>query len=722
MHTKRIPAAAIFLTLLFFPVVALAGTGTGILDTVGSTLHSTIFGWSGKIQTATAELFAALAGVEVAIMFMNHVLQKRGHEDLFTGIIKKTITLGFFLWLINNAVGGIGFMPAIINGLANGASAVGAPPATPSTIATEALDVAVGIVLSPMADYTNTGVNNSASIAQFQSDIASSNLSGAATIAYDNFTTSIGNGASTILGVNFKAIAIVLMETGMMLFVALIAGGGIFMLALDFLMVQLESYLVMVLGMVVLAGGGLRYTSKYVGSYMDYGIGVGVRLFVISAISYLVVTVLFKDLMTTMAINNIFEAAFETAMLAMIIAILPKKATSIAQTLLTGQSSFGGEGGKHLAAGAGVAAVAATGGVALAAGGAVMGASALAKAAAAGASGSMSAASGGSAAGGGAWGSAGSLGGAASSSGDGAAAGVPYPGTLQPGSNGPSQSPGGQQGPGGQQSPRTAASGGAPQPSGGVPLPKEAAQKLQSQASSQGQADKPAESSAPAADDAALAASGLPGGGAAAEAAEAAEAAASGADGSNVEAPATTPASAGSTQSPAQGTAKTAGSAAATGKTSPGGQQSPAGGNSPAPSKPAAPAASTSASTTQGSSSGAAGGSSTPVESGESGGSAPASDGGNASPATESPAAPAEAPAPLPPVSDAHGVPAPDMQSIQKSLEQIARNTQGKKSGNVITRTEDSIKKYQDRANAIIEEAKPVKGQGISTEHMRDFD
>lgn len=591
MLTKRISAATICLTLLLFPVAALAG-GTGILDTVGSTLHSTIFGWSGQIQTATEELFGALAGVEVAIMFMNHVLQKRGHEDLFTGIIKKTITLGFFLWLINNAVGGIGFMPDIINGLANGASAVGAPPATPSTIATEALDVAVGIVLSPMADYTNTGGNNAASIAEFQRDIASNDLTGASKIAFGNFASSSQNGAAETLGVNFKAIAIVLMETGMMLFVALIAGGGIFMLALDFLMVQLESYLVMVLGMVVLAGGGLRYTSKYVGSYMDYGIGVGVRLFVISAISYLVVTVLFKDLMTTMAITNIFEMAFETAMLALIIAILPKKATSIAKTLLTGESSFGGEGGKALAAGAGVAAVAATGGVALAAGGAVMGASALAKAAAAGASGSMSAASGGGAAGG-AWGSAGSLGGAAGSGGGGSSAGVPYPGTLQPGSNGPSQSPGGQPG--------------------------------------------------------------------------------------------------------------------------------PAGGNSPAPSKPAASAASTSASTAQGSSSGAAGGSSTPVESGESGGSAPASDGGNASPAAEGPAAPAEAPAPLPPVSDAHGVPAPDMQTIQKSLEQIARNTAPKKSGNVITRTEDLIKKYQDRVSAISEKPGSVTGKGISTEHPSDW-
>ncbi|WP_215843303.1 P-type conjugative transfer protein TrbL [Acidithiobacillus montserratensis] len=719
MKKNWLAISVALLSVMMFPASAMAA-GTGILNSVDTDLHNTIFGWAGAMQTATAALFFALAGVEVAIMFMQHVLQKRGHEDLFTGIIKKTITLGFFLWLINNAVGGIGFMPSIIDGLAGGAAAVGAPPATPSTIATESLDIGIGIIFSPMAVYGN----HAATISQFDSDISSDNISGAVTTAFNNFSYSSGHGndTSSILGVNFKAIMIMLMQTIMMIIPAIIAAGGVFMLALDFLMIQLESYLAMVLGLVVLAGGGLRYTSKYVGSYLDYGIGVGVRLFVISAISYLVVTFIFKDLTKTLQIQNVFQMAFETMMLAIIIAILPKKAVSIAQTILTGQSSFGGEGGKALAAGAGVAAVAATGGAALAAGGVAMAGGAVAKAAAAGSGGSLSGAAAGG--GGGAGGASGSLSSAAGAGGSGAANGVPVPaGSLAKSASGSKPSA---------QTPnpeKPAASGptqGAQKSGDGAPVPSNAsAGGGEPGAASVAETAAPAETGAGLGDTAAA----LEGAALATEAASSGTAAAPAAPSgtSTAQKPA-------ATQTTSSTPGQKSGETTPAGKAATGTAASPAGTATTAADGPVPATESSTAGASPGATTGGGQTSSGPAGSGNTSSSATAETGAGSSPASEpagseessapsdSGTDPEQEPAPAPtPVSDAHGVPAPALADLQKALDQIARNTAPKKSGNVITRTEDKIKKYQERVDAISEKPGSVSGKGISTEHPSDW-
>ncbi|WP_312283497.1 P-type conjugative transfer protein TrbL [Candidatus Igneacidithiobacillus taiwanensis] len=725
---KSMARLALSGALMLLPVAAWANTD--ILNSTETHLHTSIFAWAGKMQTATESLFFALAAVEVAILFMNHVLKKRGHEDLFSGIIKKTITLGFFLWLINNAVGGIGFMPSIINGLENGATAVGAPPATPSTIADEALDTAVGVLFTPAVAYSN----NQSARQTFNSDLKANNIAGAVDVAETQFGKASSKG--TWIGPNLKAIMAILLETIIALPIAIIAGGGVFMLALDFLMVTLESYLVMVLGLVVLAGGGLRYTSKYVGSYMDYGISVGVRLFVIAAVSYLVVTALIPELQTIMTIANPYEMAFEAAMLGVIIAILPKKATSIAQTLLNGQSSFGGEGGKALAAGAAGVAAVATGGAALAAGGAAMAASKLAEAAGSAANGSMGPATG-----------------AGTGGAEGAASGVPFPGNAGSLTGSGSPAPTG----GGTLSPSVASQGaGQTAGQGKAQSSQKAAagnttpgNNASSAPASGGTASNSGAANAPAAStEAGSAASSSPasegaesGGDAAALATEgAALATESAAISSASPAPTggsdTAPASPRASQTAGQGQAQSGQKAASTTAS---GSNGAAGGptstttaasnnasSAPASSGAAsnngaasAPAASTETaggpSTTGGAASGnESGDATTPTSEG-------AGSGGDGA-ATEDSSAPSDAgaSAPLPPVSDAHGAPAPDMQSMQRILEQIARNTSGPKKGISPKQAGKTIHEAISRMGQ--QEGGHVKGQGISTEHMNDFD
>lgn len=377
------------------PALAFAA-GSGSLSQVQGLLKGKILPWESVMQTAATSLFYALAAVEIAVLFLNHVLKKRGHEDLFGGIIKKVVTLGFFLTVLDNAGT---WIPDIINGLAGGAQALGVTAVTPGKIATEALQAFLGIVLSPAA----AAVHN---VGNTVSDIWNG-----------NFSAAFSSAGKTIANSNPAAL---LVETLMAGIIGLLAGIGILVMALEFLMVQIESYLVIALGVIMLAGGGLRWTSKYVGSYFDYAVNVGVRLFILTALAYLVTYSIVPLIQTILEnVTNPLQAGFEVLILGAVIALLSKKASSIAGSLLSGTSSFsGGELAKESAMiGAGTVAAGAAG-VGLAAG-----------AAGGLAAGGLSAAAG---AGGGAAGGAGSLAGgslagAAGAGEAGAAAGVAAP-------------------------------------------------------------------------------------------------------------------------------------------------------------------------------------------------------------------------------------------------------------------------------------------------------
>lgn len=385
--------------LSLLPSLAFASTS---LTQVQDKLKGSIMPWASTMQTAAEDLFYALAAVEIAIFFLNHVLKQKGHEDLFTGIIKKTVTLMFFFTVINESTT---WIPAIINGLAGASSALGGVQSvTPGSIAKDALMIFMGVALAPFTAASHNAGNA-------VSDLLSFNLSG--------FASSLGKLVS-----NSNPLMLIL-ETLMCLVIALLAGIGVLMMALEFLMVQLESYLVMTLGIVMLAGGGLRFTSKYVGTYFDYAINVGVRLFALTAIASLVLYSLVPIITNIIAnVTNPLQMGFEVLVIGAVIALLPKKASAIASSLLSGQSSF--SGGDLAKEGAMVA-----GGTVLA-GAAV--AAPLAGAAMAGGAGSLGAAAGsGEAAGG-----AGSLSGAAGAGGEaaGAADGVAAPkmgGVMQPG-------------------------------------------------------------------------------------------------------------------------------------------------------------------------------------------------------------------------------------------------------------------------------------------------
>ena len=439
--------------------------GSGSLSQVQSLLQGKILPWQSVMQTAATDLFYVLAAVEFSVLFLNHVLQKRGHEDLFGGIIKKVVTLGFFLTLLDNSGT---WIPDIINGLAGGAHVLGVTAVTPGQIATEALQAFLGIVLSPMAAAAHNTSNTFSEL-----------FSG-------NFSAAFSSAAKTVASSNPASL---LIETILAGIIGLLAGIGILVMALEFLMVQIESYLVIALGVIMLAGGGLRWTAKYVGSYFDYAINVGVRLFVLTALAYLVtysIVPLIKVILEN--VTNPLQAGFSVLILGAVIALLPRKASSIASSLLSGNSTFsGGELAKE-------GGMIAGGTVALAAGGVALGVGAAGGLAA----GGLSAAAG---AGGGAAGGAGSLagGGLAGAAGAGeasAAAGVAAPevGAMSAGGGAGS-------GPGAANAVPAPSIGGsaggeAPQAAKGVQAPSPGAQSTGKQETSKG-VEAPAPASGP---------------------------------------------------------------------------------------------------------------------------------------------------------------------------------------------------------------------------------
>lgn len=385
---KRLHTFFVGLALMLMPAAAMASQ---YLNQVQSDLQGKILPWQGIMQTAATDLFYALAAVEFSVLFLNHVLQKRGHEDLFAGIIKKVVTLGFFLTVLNNSGT---WIPDIINGLAGGSHALGVTSVSPDDIAQEALQVFLGVALAPLAAATHN-------LGTVMGDLGNRDFTGALSAVGDLLASS--NPVSLVIELLITTI------------IGLLAGIGVLVMALEFLMLQMESYLVIALGVVMLAGGGLRWTAKHVGSYIDYAINVGVRLFILTALAFLVTYSISPTMMTIMeTVTNPLQMGFEMLILGALIALLTRKASSIANSLLNGNSTFsGGELAKEgMMIGGGT--------VALAAGGVALGAGAAGGLA----SGGLSAAAG---AGGGAAGGAGGLTGAAGMGEGAAAAGVPAP-------------------------------------------------------------------------------------------------------------------------------------------------------------------------------------------------------------------------------------------------------------------------------------------------------
>lgn len=333
--------------LLFLPASAQAATGTVGLSTILSTFQSVTQGWYHTIFTDALGLIGALFSIEVIWLVVTWLIGGKDVHEIFSSFIKKLLTIGFFYTVLESSAQ---WVPWLIGGFKNVAVSAGGEPIT--TVGDLVMTGIRAFVLCIEGGPVSTASNTGAAL----SDLWNLNLSGAA--------TALGNAASSAvtsaLGVNLLAGIIV----GFILLLSFTY------VVLELVAVQMEGMIVLSVGVIMLGFGGARWTARFVESYLQYALAVGVRLMVITLWASFIewqVNPLIKS--TLINGNASMEAYAIVLILALLIAWLTKKLPGFASSILSGQSTLsGGEMYDAVKKGTLAAAAVVTGGAALAAG------------------------------------------------------------------------------------------------------------------------------------------------------------------------------------------------------------------------------------------------------------------------------------------------------------------------------------------------------------------
>lgn len=352
--SKIIPAI-----LAVLPVIAIM-TGTahaaGILDSVTNDFKSLEPSWFNALSTDARQIFSILVVIEIAWFGLSSLLASRGFEEIVPGLLRKVMVIGLFYAILINANT---WITDIINGFQTaGATAAGVSALSPSTIVSYGVAAALRILNGGQMTVAHSG----------------------GWFSFLNIGSDIGRMAGFFVELVERVILAV------MIFLSF------FLIALEMLILLIESYLIIGAGVLFLGFGGSRWTARYVNSYINYAISIGTKLFVI----YLIVGGLYMTVIPEInaQLNSISThlnvgAVLTTAVTAMAAALLAKKIPEHAGALLGGASNltagaFGAEVGRAAMIGGTAAAAVATGGAAVLASGATAAAAGAATSAGAG--------------------------------------------------------------------------------------------------------------------------------------------------------------------------------------------------------------------------------------------------------------------------------------------------------------------------------------------------
>lgn len=312
---------SVFMASLLFSGTAHAEqVSYGILDDIAQMFKDATGGWSNVLAGHAHQLFYLLAMIELAWSAAVWVLEKDTMSSFTASFVKKLMWLGFFYALLLNFDT---WVPAIISSFSKaGMEAAQIPQGlSPSGV------VMVGL---NCLDYIMSAAQKLGFWSgYFQSLIASAT--------------------------------------------ALFILGCFFVIALQFLIALVESYIVLSAGIIFLGFGGSRFTSDFVQKFLGLAVSVGVKLFFI----YLIVGVGMKlsvnwaNLIANSGDDLIINCAV-IAGAAFIYAGLVWKIPAFASSLMSG-ATFMTAGGMATAAGTAVAATVATVATAGAAAGGVLG-------------------------------------------------------------------------------------------------------------------------------------------------------------------------------------------------------------------------------------------------------------------------------------------------------------------------------------------------------------
>ncbi|MCW3585106.1 P-type conjugative transfer protein TrbL [Burkholderia cenocepacia] len=331
---------AVVVTLLSLSLSALAqSSGDGyqfnFLNGVDAKFSPLQVTWGTIVKGYAQKLFWMLATIDFGWTTVTYILDKAEFADILNSLVKKVMTIAFFWTLLKMSDT---WIPAIINsfktiGVAAGGAGGSAPSAsTPDGIVSTGFDTA-------LAAYQAIGE----------------------------------------LGVMEK-IAVVIPVTALAILVFL----SFLFVAAQLLVTQIESYIAIGGGVILLGFGGSRWTTDMASKYLQYAVATGIKLMVL----YMIVgagQTLFDNLAIDPA--NLIQSCLIAAGEALVYAYLGISVPQMASAMMSGSPSMtaGGMLGAAIGAGAavagaGAAAMAGAAGAARGATGAAAGATGLAKA------------------------------------------------------------------------------------------------------------------------------------------------------------------------------------------------------------------------------------------------------------------------------------------------------------------------------------------------------
>ena len=341
----------LLLLLLMAPVMAQATT-VG-LSTIMSTFQTTTQGWYHAIFTDALGLFGALFGIEITWLAVTWMIGGKDVHDIFSSFIKKLLTIGFFYTVLESSSQ---WVPWIIGGFKTVAINAGGVPVT-----------TVGDLVMTGVQGFITCIGAGPAVA---TNAAGSTLSDLWNLNFSGALSSAGTLASAVIGITSGLDFIVGLIVGFILLMSFVY------VVLELVAVQLEGMIVLSMGVIMLGFGGARWTARFVESYMQYAVAVGVRLMVITLWASFIEWQVNPLIKTTLINGNAsLESYAIVIVLALLVAWLTKKLPGFANSILSGQSTLsGGELYDAVKKGSIAAAAVVTGGAALAAGAAGAGA------------------------------------------------------------------------------------------------------------------------------------------------------------------------------------------------------------------------------------------------------------------------------------------------------------------------------------------------------------
>ncbi|MDR0479785.1 MAG: P-type conjugative transfer protein TrbL [Burkholderiaceae bacterium] len=246
----RAVAAKVFLTLAFLLGCGSAWAGActlasqakgGLFDSTVSSFYGASSSWLTNASGIASHIFWALAAIEFTWAAINWVLRKHEIGDLLASVFFKIMSIMFFYWLAISYAPT--WIPMVLQGFGQMATGVlGSTGTTPPTVEPG--------MISPSA-VMNVGL-----------------------CVANNLTVSASNWAASGLADKF----LFALMTVASIVVTIIA---YFLITLQLLMTEIEAFIVLFGGAVMLGFTGSRWTLPWGEKYFAYAVSVGVKLMVI---------------------------------------------------------------------------------------------------------------------------------------------------------------------------------------------------------------------------------------------------------------------------------------------------------------------------------------------------------------------------------------------------------------------------------------------------------